>query len=83
LALSPTFSSTISSSFHLLSGIYTLGISTNTVIENNVCHDIVAWGYGGWGLYADQASSGILLQNNVVYRTKSAGFHQHFGMNNT
>lgn len=61
-----------------MGAIYTLGVSPGTVIRNNLIHDVNANHYGGWGIYNDEGSTHLLIENNVVYNTKFAGYNIHF-----
>ena len=65
-----------------MGGIYTLGTQPGTIVRNNLIHDISTFTYGGWGIYLDEGSSQILVQDNIVYGCDSSGFHQHYGRDN-
>jgi parallel beta-helix repeat protein len=68
-----------------LGGIYTIDrseVPCGIVIRNNVVHDVESRGYGGWGIYFDDGTTGVTAENNLVYRCKSAGFHMHYGNEN-
>ncbi len=65
-----------------LGGIYTLGIQPGTIIRGNKVHDIGAVHYGGRGIYLDEGSSYILVENNLVYHTSHNLFALHYGQEN-
>ena len=55
--------------------IYSLGVQPGTVIRNNYVHHI---GGGGSGIVLDNASIGIVVENNVVHNCEFASFMCNF-----
>lgn len=72
--------------FSDMGGIYTLGIQPDTVLSGNIIYNVGcdegAYGYGGWGIYLDEGSSEITVEDNLVYDCSSQTFHQHYGRDN-
>ncbi len=64
-----------------MGGIYTLGESQGTVIRHNLFHDL--WCYPAYshasGIYLDQGSTDLLIENNIVYNCTDSGFIVHYG----
>nr|WP_314844673.1 right-handed parallel beta-helix repeat-containing protein [uncultured Microbacterium sp.] len=62
-----------------MGGVYLLGIAPGTVVRANHIHDVECANYGGWGIYLDEGSSHVVIEQNVVHDVSSQAYHQHYG----
>lgn len=62
-----------------MGGVYLLGIAPGTVVRGNHIHDVECANYGGWGVYLDEGSSHVVIEQNVVHDVSSQAYHQHYG----
>lgn len=65
-----------------LGGIYLLGKQEGTIVAENRIHDIKCAVYNGCGLYTDEGTSYVIIENNVIYAAQSNCLHQHYGSYN-
>lgn len=68
-----------------MAAIYTLGVSPGTVISNNVIRSVrgyIGYGAGAWGIYNDEGTSTVVMEQNVILGTDSGAYHLHYGKDN-
>lgn len=65
-----------------VAGIYTCSTPGSRIRYNRV-HDVTRRDYGGWGIYPDQGSHDLLIENNLVYRCQDGALFAHHNQNIT
>ncbi len=65
-----------------LGGVYTLGVQPGGIIRGNLVHDVAKADYGGWGIYQDEGSSHLVIENNLCYDCASEPYNHHYGHEN-
>lgn len=65
-----------------MGGIYLLGRQPGTIISGNRIINVKGYKHMAWGIYLDEGSAGITVENNVIANTLSPGFVMHFGTHN-
>ena len=53
------------------------------MIRGNIVHHVQCGVYGGNGIYTDEGSSYMLIENNICYNVDASAFNQHYGRMNT
>ncbi|MBW8891847.1 MAG: right-handed parallel beta-helix repeat-containing protein, partial [Burkholderiales bacterium] len=69
-----------------MAAIYTLGVSPGTVISNNIIRSVrgyIGYGAGAWGIYNDEGTTGVIMEQNVILGTDSGAYHLHYGKDDT
>ncbi len=64
-----------------MGGVYTRGISPGTTIRNNVIRDVMAYRHGAGAVYTDQATTDVVIENNLLLDNFEGGHRHHFGKN--
>ncbi len=65
-----------------MGGIYLLGPQSNSFVTGNLIHDCRCRYYGGQGIYIDEGTSYVTLENNICYNVDSCAINLHFGFMN-
>lgn len=64
--------------------IYTLGMQPGTIIRGNLIRNIGNKEGRGWyaGIYLDEGTTGVVVEDNTVFNTGGSCFNQHYGKDN-